>query len=90
MYITNFKKFKDQINLSDIKIKQLLLYYNALFYFIVRIPVDEYCTQNEQCQRNENSRVCENNRCVCRAEYIQYNLKCYEGKLDFFPKKAAN
>lgn len=73
--------------MSDIKIKQLQLYYNALFYFIVKVPVGGYCALNEQCQGNENSGVCDHGRCVCRAGYILFNLECYEGKLEMIFQK---
>lgn len=58
-----------------------------MIYTIVKVPIGGYCRQNEQCQESEISGVCEHRRCVCKAGYIQYNLECHEGKLEFFPKK---
>lgn len=73
--------------MSDIKIKHLQLYYNALIYFIVKVPVGGYCTQNEQCQGSKNSGVCEHQRCACTSGYVLFNLECYEGMLEIIFKK---
>lgn len=37
--------------------------------------------------RSENLRVCEHDICVCKAEYLLFNLECHEGKLEMIFKK---
>lgn len=81
MHIPYFKLSEHQLYISDIKITLL----QCTDLFIVKVPVDGYCTKNEHCQGNEHSGVCEQGRCVCKAGYIQFNLKCYERKLDYIP-----
>lgn len=56
-----------------------------MIYAIAKVPIGGYCTQNEQCEGSDILGVCEHGRCVCISGYIQYNLKCLEGKLEFFP-----
>lgn len=55
---------------------------------LVKVPVGGYCKQDEQCHGSENSAVCKLGECVCRAGYVLFNLKCYEGKLNMLFRKC--
>lgn len=71
---------------SNIFLKmQLQLCYHALINSIVKGSVGWYCMQNEQCQGSENLKVCEHDRCVFKAFFL--NLECHDGKLEMIFKK---
>lgn len=87
MHFLSQKRLKHQLNVSAIQIKQLRHYYIALICFLVNVPVGGYCLQHKQCQGSSGE--CKHRRCVCKAGYILYELKCHKGMLDFFPNKQT-